>query len=55
MDTRLTPMSSALDSLAAEKNDFVDAVVDGDRGGVRFDGELEADIARWHAVTVAVE
>jgi len=36
-------------------DDFVNAVVDGDRGRVRLEGEAAADKARGHAVTVAVE
>ena len=30
-------------------------IVDGDRGSIGFEGEMAADIARRHAVAVAVE
>src|SRR6202008_361555 len=36
-------------------NDLLILVVKGDGRSIRLDGEAPADIARWHAVAVAIE
>src|SRR5262249_20278143 len=37
------------------RDDLVVLVIDGDAGGVSFDGEMVADVARRHTVTIAGE